>query len=115
MITLPVIIEGIRTHKDNTLLISVACNELSPKQAGEIMTLHGKYAFMAIKPETFTKQETDLIHDLKVDESIGRTQSQRLRGVLFRSWEKDNEGFKTANLHYDAKMEEIINHFKNKL
>ncbi len=115
MIIIGIVIEGIRTRKDNTIAISVACNEMPPAKAAEIMGLHGKYAIMALKPESFTKIETDLLSETKVDETIGKTQSQRLRGVLYRNWEQDNEGYKNSTLHYDAKMDEIINHFKSKL
>jgi hypothetical protein len=115
MIFVDIIIEGIRTRKDNTIAISVACNELPPAKAAEIMGLHGKYAVMALKPEKFTKLEADLISESKVDETIGKTQSQRLRGVLYRLWQQDNEGYKNDRLHYDSKMDEIINHFKGKL
>jgi hypothetical protein len=41
--------------------------------------------------------------------------SQRLRGVLFRLFEQDNDGFKTFSKYYDSKMEQLINHYKGKL
>ena len=88
MITMQVIIEGIRTRKDNTLILTLACNEMPANKAGEVMALHGKYAYMALKPENFTKLEADMISELKVDESIGKTRSQQLRGVLYRNWEQ---------------------------
>jgi hypothetical protein len=41
--------------------------------------------------------------------------SQRLRGIMFRVYEVDSEGFTTFAKYYDSKMEQLITHFKNKL
>jgi hypothetical protein len=43
-----------------------------------------------------------------------KTQSQRLRGVLYKVWEQGTQDldFKT---YYKQKTEEIIQHYKNKL
>ena len=38
--------------------------------------------------------------------------SQRLRGVFFRLWEQDNEGFEEFGPYYDSKMEKLIKHYK---
>jgi len=35
--------------------------------------------------------------------------------VLFVNYEQKNEGYKTFTDYYNAKMETLINHFKNKL
>lgn len=115
MILIPVIIESVATRKDNTISIKLACNELSPTDIGVIMSMHNKYAYTAIKPENFTKTELDMIQNLKVDESIGKSPSQRLRGVIYRAWEQDNEGFKEFESYYINKMDKMIEHFKNKL
>jgi len=115
MIIIPTIIESIATRKDNTISIRLACNELAPSDVGVIMSMHNKYAYAAIKPENFTKTELDLIQNLKVDESIGKSPSQRLRGVMFRNWENENEGYKDFEGYYINKMDQIITHLKNKL
>ncbi len=43
------------------------------------------------------------------------SQSERLRHVYFRLWEKDNGGFKEFDDFYNSKMEKLINHFKKML
>lgn len=115
MILISVIIEGISTRKDNTICIKLACNELNPHKVGEIMSLHNKYSFVAIKPENFTENELKAVEGMKVDESIGKSHSQRLRGVIYRSWEQNNEGFQAFENYYVNKMETIITHLKSKL
>lgn len=115
MILLPIIIEGITTRKDNTLSVRLGCNELSPNEAGQLMTLHGKYAFCAIKPEMFSQTDLEALEGLKSDTTIGKSPSERLRGVLYRNFEKNAEGYKNFTLYYDAKMDLIIEHYKGKL
>ena len=115
MILLPAIIEKISTRKDNTLTLMLATNELNPHKVGEIMSLHNRLSYVAIKPENFTKTELQLVDSMKVDEAIGKTHSQRLRGVLYRGWEQDNEGFTQFENYYVNKMETIITHLKSKL
>lgn len=115
MITIPTIIEGIATRKDNTITIRLACQELSPSDIGVIMSMHGKYCYTALKPENFTRLELDMIKDLKVSDDIGKSPSQRLRGVIYRNWEQNNEGFKEFESYYINKMESIITHLKSKL
>ena len=44
-----------------------------------------------------------------------KTPSQRLRAVLFRLWEQDDEKFKEFDGYYRFKMEKIIDHLKQKL
>lgn len=115
MIILPIIIAGINTRVDNTLQIRLQVNEISPELAGQVMTLHGKYAYCAIKPEQFSPIDLEALEGLKTDTTIGKSPSERLRGVLYRNFEAKPEGYKNFTLYYDAKMDEIINHFKGKL
>jgi hypothetical protein len=41
-----------------------------------------------------------------------RTPSERLRGVFYNLWEKDDQGFKEFEPYYDSKMEKLITHYK---
>ena len=44
-----------------------------------------------------------------------KTQSQRLRAVLFLLYEEDKKGHVTFESYYADLMERIINHYKTKL
>tara|TARA_R110000772_G_scaffold86299_2_gene180708 strand:- start:374 stop:547 length:174 start_codon:yes stop_codon:yes gene_type:complete len=44
-----------------------------------------------------------------------KTDSELLRGVYFRLWEKDNQGHDVFDVFYHEKMTLIINHFKKML
>lgn len=107
-------IEGISTRKDKTMKLTIGTQELTPHQAADIFQFNQQFGYFAIKPEPFQKEEQDLIDGLKSDYE-GKTPSQRLRGVLYKTWELKDEGFKDFNSYYVSKMELIIKHYKGKL
>lgn len=95
------ILDKVATMKDGSLKITIITNELSPQQMADL--------FLSVNKEI-------LQLDLPEDMSERKSQSERLRSVLFRLWEQTGKDkYTTAVLHYNSKMEEIINHFKDKL
>jgi isopentenyldiphosphate isomerase len=116
MTTLPAILESIKTRRDKTISLVFATQELTPEKASELFGFVDKFCYLAIKSEDFKKDEIDAISKLKVDyDDPTKTPAKRLRGVLFRNWELNSEGYKKFELYYDSKMEAIITHFKGKL
>jgi hypothetical protein len=115
-VLIPAIYEGSRDLKDRSKKMTFQTNEITPKQAADLQIMVGQYCFLAVKPEDFSKEQVDTINNLKSDyEDYGKTPAQRLRGVLYRSWEQVPEGYKDFNLYYAFKMEGLISHFKSKL
>ena len=51
--------------------------------------------------------------EIKTDDR--KPPSQRMRAVLYRSWEKDNRGHKEFTVYYEVRMEQIINKLKEQL
>ena len=116
MLTIPVIFDSYRSLKDKTLKITFETSEVSPQQIGELATQQNQFGYLAFKAEPFTDTEKDLLEALKTDfEDTGKTPGQRLRAVLYRNFEKSNEGYKTFFDYYNSKMETLIDHFKGKL
>ena len=95
MILLPAQIEGIQSRKDKTIKLTIC--------------------YFAIKVETFQKDELEDLNSLKSDLETNKTPSQRLRGILYLNYEKDNEGYKDFTTYYVSKMERICDHYKTKL
>lgn len=115
MILLSGIIEGLATRKDKTIKLSIGTNELSPAEAADIFALNGQYCYIAMKAEPIMKAEQDLLQDLKTDFDHAKTPSQRLRGILYRNYEQDTEGYKDFQSYYQAIMDRICEHYKGKL
>jgi len=113
-IILPVMIGGIRTLKDGSVSVNLETQELAPAKVGELFALRNKIAFVYISERTIEDNEKKVIDSLD-PELRGKTPGQRLRGVLYRKWEQDNEGYKDSESHYKAKMELIINHYKSEI
>lgn len=116
MILIPAQLESVSTRKDKTLKLTFGTNELSPTQASELFGTANQFGYLAFKEESFRREELDAVESLKseLDDTLKKP-SQRLRGVLFKCYEAESEGFNTFAKYYDSKMEQLINHFKNKL
>ena len=109
-------LDSYRSNANKTMKLVFETNELTPETMANIHYSLYKVGFLAFAPDPFTTQELSEIDNLKVDYSdIGKPPSQRLRAVLFLMWKRTPEGYKTAVDHYNAKMEVLIEHFKNKL
>jgi len=113
-ILLPAIIEAIQSRKDNTLKIVLGTNELSPANAGSLFGLHNKLATVYISPSEIDQKEIDQVDKLD-PELQGKTQGQRLRGVLYILFEQDHEGFNDFDSYYKHRTEKIIEHLKTKI
>jgi hypothetical protein len=107
-------VENITTRKDHTIKITLGTSELSPSRAGELIQLMNKIAAVYISEKAIDQKEIDQV-DKMDPEFGGKTQSQRLRGVLFVSFEQNPEGFKEFDAYYRNKMNVIIEHYKSKL
>ena len=117
MIFLAAQLEGVTTRKDKTVKLTFGTQELTPAEAGNVMAIANSFCFLAIKPESFTPTEKELMEQLKADSltNAAKSPSQRIRAVLYRLWESNSEGYITFDSFYTFKMETIINHLKSKI
>ncbi|MES2395463.1 MAG: hypothetical protein V4549_05650 [Bacteroidota bacterium] len=116
MIIIPASLDAYRSLKDRTLKITFETQELNAQELLGVAENLGSFGYLAFKKEPFKEEERKIIEQLETDyNDMGKTPSQRLRGVLYRIWEKDSEGFETFVLYYHHHLEKIITHFKSKL
>jgi hypothetical protein len=102
--------------KDKGFKITFETGELSPEQVANIHYGSTKVGWLAFSPDPFASAELDEMENTKVEfDDTGKPPSQRLRAVLFLNWKQTPEGYKTFNDYYGAKMETLVEHFKNKL
>lgn len=107
-------VENITTRKDKTVKITLGTDELSPSKAGELFTLLNQVTATYICPKTISQNEIDQVDKLD-PEFEGKTQSQRIRAVLFKLFQQEPEGFKDFDMYYRNKTEKYIEHLKTKL
>ena len=116
MLVIPAFLESYRSLKDRTLKLVYETSELSPEQISVMHTSVTKSGFLAFNTDPFSTKDLAFISDMKVEyDDPTKTPSKRLRGVLYRNWEQDPDGYKTFEDYYRSKMEVIIVHFKGKL
>jgi hypothetical protein len=105
---------SIKTLVDGSVSITFNTQEVSPGKAAELFALRKMLAYLYVSAQQINTTDQKLIDGMKPEYSE-RTPGQRLRGVLYRMWEQDNEGYKDSNSHYIAKMELIIETYKANL
>ena len=117
LLILPAQLESLRTRKDRTLTLMFGTQEISPDNGRDLFAINGQMVYLALKVEEFTKGEVELLDNLKadIDDMNLKTPGQRLRGVFYRLYEQNPEGFKSFTLYYDAKMEHLIKHYRDKI
>lgn len=113
-ILLPAMVEGVASRRDKTVKITIGTQELSPSSAGELFHLNGKICAVYISEKAIDQNEIDQVDKLDPEFS-GKTQSQRIRNVLYKLFEQDKEGFKDFESFYRSKTELYIEHLKTKI
>lgn len=113
-ILLPAMIENIATRKDKTIKIVIGTQEMSQGKAGELFTLLNQIVGLYISPKEISQREIDQVDKLD-PEFKGKTQSQRIRDVLYILFNQDNQGYKTFDDYYKSKTELYIDHLKSKI
>jgi hypothetical protein len=119
VLIIPSNLEGINTLKDGTIKLVFETQELKPEDVGTLFSYRNRLGFLIFKPETFDKDQMELIEHLKVDEFPGqKSQAQRQRAILFKLWQENDMGYKDFNLYYEYRMNDLCTmlktEFKNK-
>lgn len=113
MIIIPAILDSYRSLKDRTLKITFETNEPTPDQLKDIGISVQKFGYLAFNVGEEEGQLQKIMEQIpKTDLEFGKTKGQRLRGVLYKLFEQDGEGYDVFDDYYAAKMEKIINHYK---
>jgi len=116
MLIIPAQLESYRSLKDRTLKLVFETVEPNPEQMAGIQKNIMDAGFLAFASEPFSDSQKKFLTEMEVDyDDPGKTPSKRLRGVLYRVWEKHPDGYELFEDFYRAQMERIINHFKNKI
>ena len=116
MIIIQSILESYRSLKDKTLKITFETNELNSQELLGVAENCGSYGYLGFKKEPFSEKERQQIESLETNlEDNMKTPSQRLRAVLYRNYERDQQGFKSFATYYEHIMEKLIDHYKAKL
>ena len=109
-IQLKTIITGIRSRSDRSLGITLTTGELTVEERAEFMNLQNVECNSLFEP---ISEKANLLMEVKSEVST-KTQSQRLRAVIFLLWKQEGENG-TFEEFYRLKTEQIIDWLKSKL
>ena len=112
----PVTLDGYGRRKDRSVTLRFITQEKTSQEIMNIDAMLDRYGILYFRGEE--KMNTDEVEELdNIDLDLydePKSQSQRLRSVLFILWKQEG-GEGDFKKFYKQKTEEIIQHFKNKL
>ncbi len=116
MLILSTILENLTSRKDRTWKVTFSTNELTPDQVKELSIALNKFIFLALKIDEFKSTEVSILSDMEsgMDDN-SKTQSQRIKAVLYKLWTQNREGFDQFDSYYKSKTEKYIDHLKSKI
>ncbi len=109
-IKLNAVITSISSKKDRSLGLRIETPELTTTERSEIMDIQGMNVDLFIKP---LDEEAAGITEIKT-ELDSKTQSQRIKAVLYILWKQDMEDM-DFNTYYQSRTERIIEYLKSKI
>lgn len=111
---LAAMVESINTRKDKSVKLILGTQELAPLEAGQLFQYMNQLVSIYICPSSIDNRELEQIDKVE-PELNNKSQSQRIRAVLYLCHQQNSEGFKTFDEYYKAKTEKYIEHLKSKL
>jgi hypothetical protein len=116
-ILIPAQLDGYSNRKDKTVALRFITQEQTSAEIAHIHSMLDGFGYLYFKAESeITQAERTELEGLQTDlYDNPKTQSQRLRNVLYRLWEQNNEGQADFAEFYKAKTDRVIQHFKDKL
>lgn len=108
------------TMADGSGRLQVDLQELTPDQFAEVGRVNKKSGVLVFKPDVdqISEKEKEAISKINLaglGDRKKKSKSQVLRQVMYLLHKQDPEGFDTQEEHYNHYMDQIINHFKDKI
>ena len=98
---------------DKGIRVQVDTQELTPKDAADIMLLKGKVGWFIFADQPIQEEDVKDLPEVKVERGE-KTPSQRLRGVLFLLWNK-NKTTDSFDEYYKNYLNRVIEKLKEQL
>lgn len=111
---IPSAIEKIQTLADRGNKLSILTPELTPEEMTILFTLRGKEGFMYFGLDPLKDTDLKLPPDTRTSLKK-KSPTQRLRNVIYKVWETEAQDKMEFDDYYEMKMEQIINHLKEKI
>ena len=112
----PAVLDGYSRRKDRTVSLRFITQEKSSSEIMQIDSMTDQYGILYFRgQEDMNHEEIEELDNIDLDlYDEPKSQSQRLRNVLYIIWKQEGEigDFKK---YYKQKTEQLIQHFKDKI
>ncbi len=109
------IVSGLRSLKDGTLSVTLQTQEMKAEQAGAMFSFSNQFIKFVLTDENVTEfQIKELSEKVITSGKKTKTKGQRLRAVIYRTWEQEG-GDMDFDMYYNTAMEKIIDLMKMRL
>lgn len=108
----PAIVKKITTLVDGGLSVMLHTQEMQSKDETRLFQYRNLPVWFLLKSEKFQKLPD--LPEIKVEKNQ-KTPSERLRGVIFKYWEKRTSSTEDFDTFYRKQMENLIDAYKEKL
>lgn len=104
-------ITSLRAKADGSLGMNINTPELTPEQKTLFFQLQNVNLDLTITP-----LDTQATEQVKINTDLNqKSQSSRIRSVLFILWKQNNEGMENFELYYNNKTEKYIESLKSRI
>lgn len=114
---IPAQFQGYSNRKDKSVVIRFETQEQTPAQIAHMHSMLDEFGALYFKGNgEITAAEREELDALETDLfDHPKTQSQRLRNVLWKLWKQTPDGFDEFAKYYAYQTNKVIEHYKNKL
>jgi hypothetical protein len=105
-------ISKLTTLSDNTVRLTVDCQELLPEEAMKVFELKGSIGWFLFKANQIEDKD---VPEIQAEFKDDKTPSQRLRNTLYKYWELNTNKAKPFDNFYREWIEKKINEIKELL
>lgn len=113
-VVVPGQIFSIGTLRDGTVKVVIHLQEVSPESISSLYQMTNCLVKTYITTENIAQEAKDAVDQFEM-ETEGKSPSKRMRNVLYRLWEQDNQGYEDFELWYKWHMNRLIESLKSKL
>lgn len=107
-------LENISTRVDGSVRITFGTQEMDSSKAGDLFQMRGKYTKCLLSDTNITDMEANVVDAERVVGTKKKSQSARLRAVLFVAWEQSGLQIPFED-YYRTETERMIEIIKAKL
>jgi hypothetical protein len=101
----------LETRVDGSIKVILETQELNGQDMADLFAYRGQLGYTTFTPNPET---AIVVPDIRVEHN-SKSQSQRMKDVLYVMWTQSGKKIDTFTQYYEIQMERIINQLKDKL